>query len=332
MSEFRKDPVFNIWTIIDNNMPVSVNVDNDNMEQLKEFEPNCQFCPGNEQHTGKELLKYNFISKNKNDWDIRVFPKNNPVVKVETKLDKAAEGIYDWISGVGANEIVVESPKHNHKYYQMSLNRIEQIFFAYHDRIWDLKNDIRLEYILFFKDFLKKSEFEIKHPHSELLATPFVPPLVEEEIQNGQNYYNTKERCVFCDIVKSEIKSGVRLVARNENFIAICPYASRKPFEIWMLPVNHSSHFEKSKKTEYYGLAEIFSVCSKKLKKVAGCENFSFALHNSPLKSENLPYYHWHLEIYPDIVKTSVLHIGGCMHINPVSPEIAARALREEDF
>jgi len=332
MSEFRKDPVFNNWSVIDSGKVVNSTLLHFEEEDILEYSEKCPFCPGNEGVTGKELLRYNFISKEKGSWDIRVFPSKTPVVKVETVLDKVAEGIYDWVSGVGAYEVIVESPVHNHKYNSMSLNRIEQILWAYHDRVWDLKKDSRLEYILFFKEFKISGSLKITHPFSQLLAVPFVPPLVEEEIRNAASYFKAKERCVFCDIVKNEIKSGVRIVAMNDKFVAVCPYASRKPFEVWILPISHNSHFEKASKTDYYSFAEIFSICSKKLKSVVGCSDFGFVLHNSPLKSEDIPYYHWHMEIYPDIIPQSVMHIGSCMHINPVSPEDAAKALREEKF
>lgn len=332
MSEFRKDPVLNIWSIIDSNRPVDTSLMNLHNEKLPELDKKCPFCVGNEHVTGKEILRYNFISQDKNAWDLRVFPSKTPILKVETHLDKAAEGIYDYISGVGAYEVIVESNKHNERYHSMSVNNLEQIFMAYHDRIWDLKKDTRLEYILFFKEYKNKGKLYIEHPYSKLIGTPFVPPLIEKEMINSENYFKVKERCVFCDIVKSEIKAGVRLVARNENFVALCPYASRKPFEIWILPINHLSHFETSTKMDYYGFSEIFSICSKKINTIVGCTNFSFAIHNSPLKTGDLPFYHWHLEMYPDIVNQSVLHIGSGMHVNPVAPELAAKTLREESY
>lgn len=332
MSEFRKDPVFNIWSIIDSERPVDNSFMQFEKKALPQHDSDCPFCEGNEIATGKELLRYNFITNKEGGWDIRVFPSKTPVVRVETHLDKSAESIYDLISGVGAYEVIVESSLHNDRYFSMSVNRIEQIFMAFRDRIWDLRKDNRLEYLLFFKEYKNKGQLNISHPYSNLIATPFVPPLIEKEIKNALSYYNIKERCIFCDVVKNEIKAGARLVAINENFVAICPYASRKPFEIWILPIGHISHFENSTKLDYYSFAEIFSVCSKKLKSVVGCSNFSFVLHNSPLKSKDYPHYHWHLEIYPEILNQSVLHIGSGMHINPVAPENAAKVLREESY
>ncbi len=326
MSEFRKDPVLNNWTIIAPEKKTNYEILKDRfIKNIPEKDEKCPFCNLNPEEF-KVLLKYNFV--NKENWDIIVIPAPNPYLKVETELKKEAEGIYDLTSGTGANEIIIESPEHNEHIEKMSINRIEQIFWAYHDRIVDLRNDKRLEYLLFFKEFAQFETGQNIHPHSKMIATPFIPPLIEKEMVEAEDYFSYKDRCVFCDVVKQEMKEGKRVVSVNPDFIAFCPYASRFPFEIWIMPVTHISHFENSPKIVFYHLAEIYNEVFKKIKKVLGNIPYQTVLHNAPLQEESLEFYHWHIEIYPTLECQSAINNGSEMFVNPVVPEVAAEALR----
>ncbi len=331
MSEYRKDPVLNQWVIIAPEKAVNYQSVKEQFipENLSEYNENCPFCTC-EGKEAKVLLEYNF--RNKDKWDLLVIPAPNPFLRVETELKKEAEGIYDLMSGTGANEIIIETPLHNEFTHKMDLNRIEQIFWAYHDRIVDLKKDIRLEYLFFFKEFKKEKKQTSIHPHSKMIATTFIPEHIEKEIIGAEDYFSYKDRCVFCDIVKQEQKEGIRVISENGDFLSICPYASRFPFEIWILPKNHISHFEMSSKIMLYHLAEIYLDTFKRLNKVLGNTGYQMVLHNSPLQEEALEFYHWHIEIYPVVNCTSAPQTGGGIFINPVKPETAARALRENIY
>ncbi|RLE17072.1 MAG: galactose-1-phosphate uridylyltransferase [Acidobacteria bacterium] len=332
MSEFRKDPVQNRWVIIDPDYPIddrglyTVDLPDD----LPALDPDCPFCPGREALVGPELLRYNFIPKDGVDWDIRVVPNRVPVLRVETQIEKEADGIYDWMSGVGADEILIESPYHNDLPHRIQPNRVEQVFWAIHDRILDLRKDTRLNYLFYFKNFGHQAGDVVVHPHSRMIGTPFIPATVEEELLGGEEYFDLKERCVFCDMVKQEMKAGLRMVAENEYFISFCPYASRYPFETWIIPTGHLSHFEASSKNHLYNLAEIYTETFKKLHKVLENVPFAMVMHNGPLQEEDLPYFHWHLEIYPILTCCPGQAMGGQIYTNPVAPEQAAAALRGE--
>ena len=331
MSEYRKDPVLNQWVLIapEKTVPYQSIKKQVVSENIPEFDEKCPFCTFDGKDT-KILLKYNFRDQNK--WDLLVIPAPNPYLKVETELKKEGEGIYDLISGTGANEIIIESPIHNQFTHKMDLNRVEQIFWAYHDRTVDLKNDLRLEYLLFFKEFGITAENTLIHPHSKMIATTVIPEHIERELLGAEDYFSYKDRCVFCDIVKQEIKEGVRVISSNSDFVSICPYASRFPFEIWILPQKHISHFEMSSKIMFYHLAEIYLDTFKRLHKVLGNVPYHMVLHNSPLQEEALEFYHWHIEVYPILNCYSAPQSGGGIFVNPVKPEDAAKALREADY
>ena len=331
MSEFRKDPIQGRWILIDENFPLDEKKIHrvEGVSDLAEHDADCPFCPGRENITGAELLRYNFITKEKADWDIRVIPNRIPALRVETEMAKEADGLYDWMSGTGADEIVIESPFHNDLAHHIPLNRVEQVFWAFHDRILDLRKDERLKYLLFMKNFGRQSGDSLIHPHSRMIGLPFIPSTLEEELVGGEEYFELKERCVYCDIVKQEMKSGVRVVAVNDYFVSFCPYASRYPFEMWIFPIHHASHFESSSKNHLYYLAEIYGESFKRLHQTLGDVPYTAILHNGPLQEGDLSYFHWHIEICPILICQPGQTMGAQFYINPVPPEDAAQSLRE---
>ncbi len=321
MSEYRKNPVINRWTIIapEKKIPYK-RIREKFISEPKEKERDCPFC--SRITNAKILLQYS----SENDITT-VIPHPMPFLKVETQLKKEGDGIYDIISGTGANEIIIESEYHHKHPHNGSKTTTANTFKAAKERMIDLKNDIRLEYILFYRDFSKTIDNLPVHPHSKLTATPFIPPLIENELIEAENYFSYKERCVFCDILKQELREEKRIVFKNKQFAAICPYASRFPFEVWIIPLTHTSDFEKTKEWEMEKLSETYCLVLEKINKKLGNIPYQTVLHNSPLKEENLEYYHWHIEIYPNITELTGAQKGGELYVNPVTPEEAAKAL-----
>jgi UDPglucose--hexose-1-phosphate uridylyltransferase len=195
----------------------------------------------------------------------------------------------------------------------------------------DLKRDIRLEYILIFKNHGASAGASLAHPHSQLIATPIVPKRVREEVNGAKNYFEYKERCVFCDIIKQEISSGQRIVAENDGFVALCPFASRFPFEVWILPKTHSSNFEDIQKHEAINLALMMKDILGKLNRVLDAPAYNYLIHSAPLKEPHLPHFHWHIEIMPKLTRVAGFEWGSGFYINPIAPEEAAKFLRESD-
>lgn len=329
MTEFRKDPVRNQWVVIDDLRPFEPTAEPAWPPDLPGRDPDCPFCPGAEHRTPGELLRYNVIPKEDGEWDVRVFPNRLPLLRVETELKKAGIGMYDWMSGVGADEIIVDSPDHRDQPDRISINRMEQVFWACHDRMQDLKRDTRLKYTLITKAVGAGAGGTLVHPHTRLLATPFVPAMVEEELWAAERYYQLKERCVLCDMVSQETASGTRIVAAGDDAVVLCPYASRHPFEMWVLPVRHASHFELSGKRVHIGLAEMTVQAFRRLVTVLGPVPFVFSLHTSPLQEAELEWFHWHWELVPVLSFAGGPARGAGLFRNPVPPEEAAAMLRE---
>src|SRR5581483_312137 len=169
----------------------------------------------------------------------------------------------------------------------------------------------------------------LEHPHSQLIATPIIPIMVAEELAGGAKYYEIKERCVWCDVVREERRGRRRLILDEQGFVAIGPFAPRFPFETWILPTRHRSAFEESGVDELRGLAGILGEFLRRMNRVLNEPAFNFMLHSAPLREPALEHFHWHLEIIPKVTRVAGFEWGSGFFINPVPPEDAAVALRE---
>jgi UDPglucose--hexose-1-phosphate uridylyltransferase len=216
----------------------------------------CPFCYGNESKTPPEILAFrpstngNPPQKDSPGWTVRVVPNKFPALGIEGSLNKQAEGMFDKMNGIGAHEVIIETPDHNATLASLPPKRIEDVLWAERDRILDLKKDRRFKYILLFKNHGEAAGASLEHAHSQLIALPILPIYVVEELEGAKQYYIYKERCVFCDAIRQETESGIRVVAENEDFLTLAPYAPRFPFETWILPKRHESAFENSSSQE----------------------------------------------------------------------------------
>ncbi|MCX5781637.1 MAG: galactose-1-phosphate uridylyltransferase [Elusimicrobia bacterium] len=331
MPELRRDPIIGRWVIISkerSKRPIEFS-----REEEQNSKKSCPLCPGNEKVTPPEIFAYgpHGRAKDTSGWTARVVPNKYPILQIEGALNRQGDGMYDKMNGVGAHEVIIESPDHEKEIPELPKKQVEDIIWVYKDRIIDLKKDVRLEYILIFKNRGAQAGATLSHPHSQLIATPIIPKRVREEIIGAKNHYDYKERCVFCDIMKQEISSGQRVVAENDHFIAFCPFASRFPFETWILPKFHSSKFEDIHREEASNLAGMLQTVLGKIDKVLERPPFNYIIHNSPLKEPHMPYAHWYLEIIPKLTQVAGFEWGSGFYVNPTPPEEAAKFLKESE-
>lgn len=330
MPELRKDPILDRWVIISTERqkrPTDFFVD----ESPAKAGGFCPFCEGNEDKTPNEIyaIRDNESQRNGPGWSVRVVPNRFPVLAVEGELKKEGEGLYDRMSGVGAHEVIIETPRHGNTLATMNVPDFVKVLSVYRDRISDLKRDSRFKYALVFKNEGIQAGASLEHGHSQLIALPVVPKRVSEELVGSKKHYDFKERCIYCDIIHQEISHGERIVAENSDFIVLSPFAPQSPFETWILPKKHLPSFECSDGLNMELLAGIFSETLKRLHRVLGKHPYNFILHSSPFGMENLQYYHWHFEIIPKLTRTAGFEWGTGFYINPTSPEEAATFLRE---
>jgi len=329
MSELRKDPVTGRWVIVSTER--GRRPSDFSMEKTKSRGGFCPLCPGNEDKTPPEILAFRQegTQPNKPGWRLRVVPNKFPALRVEGDLNREGVGLYDKMNGIGAHEVIIETPSHDETFSNLSAKNFEEVLWAFRDRMVDLKKDIRLRYAMIFKNHGEAAGATLEHSHSQLIALPIVPHLVVEEMAGAKDYYHYKERCIYCDIIRQEIRQGDRVILENSEFIVLAPFASFSPFESWILPKRHNSFFEGSQVHEIQSLGTIFSETLKRLEKALNSPPYNFTLHNTPFNERALEYYHWHFEVIPKLTKFAGFEWGSGFFINPTPPEEAAQFLRE---
>lgn len=338
MPELRKDPVIGRWVIIATERSRRPDQFNGQVPDSPAEKP-CPFCEGAESQTPPEIysLRPKYTPPNTPGWELRVVPSIAPFLKIEGDLGRRGRGLYDIMNGVGAHEVVVETNEHISNMADLSEGQISRVLTCYIDRITDLEKDPRFKYILVFKNYgWSAGAGRIKHSRSQLIATPVNPKRVKEELIGARNYYDYHERCIFCDIIKQELESRMRLILDVDGFIAIAPFASRFPFEVWIMPKKHSCDFTHLDMPSRINLARIMKLTLSKLKKGLNDPPYNYVLHTAPFKRQKAGYwksidydYHWHIEIMPRLTRVAGFEWGTGFYICPLPPEDAANFLRE---
>jgi len=329
MSELRKDPVVGRWVI----------VSSERARRPSDFAPrpvrpvltSCVFCAGHEDKTPPEIAagRPPGSPPNTPGWSYRVVPNKFPALRIEGELEPSAEGLYDRMQGIGAHEVIIETPDHQASLATLPADSVADVLLAYRERVLDLKKDGRFQYVLVFKNHGEAAGASLEHPHSQLIATPIIPIMVVEELSGSAEHYARHERCVWCDVVRQERRDQRRLILDHDGWVAVAPFAPRFPFETWILPTAHRSAFEESDVDALRGLAGVLGDFLRRMNGLLHDPPFNFMLHTAPLQMPALDHFHWHLEIIPTLTRVAGFEWGSGFFINPVSPEDAATALRE---
>ncbi len=330
MPELRKDYVTDTWVVFSalrSERPIEVKRD---VSPPSSTTP-CPFCLGNEHMTPPEILAYRSDGKaNSPGWWVRCIPNKYPALTIEGEVKRTVNQIFHTVSGVGAHEIIIETPDHKGHIASLDEKQIYEFVCAYRDRYVDLTKDSRFKYILIFKNHGAEAGASMLHPHSQLIATPIIPRRIMDELRASRDFYDqTGGSCLYDEILKEEREASVRLVTENEFFVAICPYASRYPFEIWILPKEHEVHFEDMSYDERRALARMLKDTFTRLESLMNDPPFNYYIHTAPCDRRDHRYYHWHIEITPRLSSTAGFERGTGFYINSVPPEDAARLLRQ---
>jgi UDPglucose--hexose-1-phosphate uridylyltransferase len=338
MPELRKDPIIGRWVIIATERAKRPDQFSSQAPEGPAEKP-CPFCKGAELQTPPEIyaLRPNRTPPNTAGWELRVVPSIAPFLRIEGDLERRGKGLYDLMNGIGAHEIVIETNQHIANMADLSEEQISKVITCYIDRIGDLEKDRRFKYVLVFKNYgWIAGAGRVRHSRSQLIATPVNPKRVKEELVGARFYHDYHERCVFCDLIKQELESKDRVILDIDGFIAIAPFASRFPFEVWILPKKHSSDFTSLQPSLRPDLGCILKKVLMKLKKGLNDPPYNYVLHTAPFRREKVGYwksidydYHWHIEIMPRLTRVAGFEWGTGFYICPLPPEDAAKFLRE---
>ena len=329
MPSLRKDPITQRWVIIATERakrPRDYSV-----PRTTTSSGFCPFCHGNESATPPEISARRTPHASDSPWTVRVIPNKYPALRVEGAIEKVGHGVYDEMSGIGAHEVIIESPDHDLHLSELSIEQITAVLLTWQDRMIDLRKDDRLKCAVVFKNHGEHAGATLEHVHSQLIALPIVPKRLAESLEGAKNYYDFKSRCVFCDIRDQEISEGSRVVFENQEVVAFCPYAARFPFELWILPRRHEPWYENVAQAEVTRVAEALKVCIDKLNRALDFPPFNLLLRSAPFVNADHPHYHWHIEIIPTLTRVAGFERATGFYINPTPPEDAARHLRDID-
>lgn len=325
MSELRKDPITRDWVCIATDRalrPSDFAQRDEHTQEPLVGHPMCPFCPGSEHLCPTDILT---LPNDTGDapWSVRVIPNKFPALRRGQNPAISRHGIFESMPGVGSHEVVIETPEHNKGLARLDVPQIERVLHAYRERFLALEAE-RHRYIFVFRNHGKLAGASLEHGHTQIIASPMIPPHAWQKIQGVVRYTENSGRCVYRDMVEEETCEEERLVAQNESFICFAPFASRRPFELWILPRRRESHFARIDSGQMSDLAAILKETLLRLEICLGDPPYNYTLLTTAISNDS----HWHIEIIPRLAVAGGFELGSGIYINTVAPEQAAVYLR----
>jgi len=332
LPEWRKDPLVDRWVIIATERgkrPSDFKIKPDEKKGGR-----CPMCVGHEKDTPPEVAAFreSGSAPDAPGWWVRVVPNKFPAVRIEAQPGIRRHGIYETMDGLGAHEVVVETTEHEKNLEFLPAHQVEEVIWAWQQRSLDLRRDARFKYIQIFKNFAQTAGASLEHPHSQIVALPMVPADVAAELDGMRRYAQNTGRCIICDLLGQELAEKQRVVREGEKFVALAPFASRFPFETWIVPREHQHDFAALRPDQVADLARVLRSTLRALHDCIGEPPYNLVLHTAPINdAAEAMHYHWHLEILPRLTVMAGFELGTGYFINPTPPELAAQVLREEE-
>jgi len=341
MSELRKDPIVDRWVII------AAERGRRPTDFATQPAPapgsggaSCPLCEGSEPKTPPETwaIRPGGTAPNTPGWQVRVVPNKFPALQIEGDVNRRGLGMFDLMDGVGAHEVIIESPHHQWQYADGPAELVDLALRGAQARLTDLYRDTRFRYCVIFRNYGPQAGASLDHPHSQIIAVPITPKRVKEELIATREYYAQKERCLFCDIIRQEQLLGERVVIDRERYIVLSPFAARFPFELLVLPKQHQHDFRGLEDPQRLALAEVMHDCLRYIRTALGNPSYNYVVNTCPNLTPRPGRpdqwgtialdYHWHIDVMPRVTRIAGFEWGTDFYINPVAPEAAAEFLR----
>ena len=290
----------------------------------------CPFCPGNETQTGPELYALRGgTAPDSPGWRVRVVPNKYPALRGDAESRRQDRGdLFHEMEGCGAHEVIIESPEHDAFLGHQPVEQIEFVLRTLQVRFHEHLRDARFQAVIPFKNHGERAGTSLRHPHWQVIAIPVVPRLLRLKHAVATDYFDLTGRCLYCVMLAEELEVEERVVAENEQFAAIAPYASHRPYEVWILPKVHQASFGRADPARFRDLAELLRAVLSRLHAELGNPDFNLTVNSAPRGDEDKAYFLWHIEILPRLARPAGFELGSGMAINTVLPEEAARRLR----
>ncbi|MBD3335684.1 MAG: DUF4921 family protein [Candidatus Eisenbacteria bacterium] len=296
-------------------------------EPIPHRRADCPFCPGNESETPPEILR----RPGPEGWSLRVVPNKYAALDGNDEPRRRHQGRFRRAGGYGVAEVIIESPRHDLFAAAMHDEEITRVVEAYIERAAAVERISGINLVTLFRNFGPLAGTSLEHPHSQLIATPIVPPHVRDPLQKALDYYDNEGTCVFCDILAEELAQEARIIEANEHFVAFCPFASRSPYEVRIYPRRHNASLTMVRSGEARAFARILRRTLARLRTCLAAPNYNYLVRSAPVGDEDARHYHWYTLIIPKVTTPAGFEIGTGIYINVVPPEDAAAHLRSCD-
>jgi UDPglucose--hexose-1-phosphate uridylyltransferase len=340
MPELRQNPITKDWVIIAPERSKRPNQFKHHRVQEKitkldrEEKARCPFCPGNEEICGKAVLAYHedFGEDAQSKWSLRVVPNKFPALVKGEETSRITEGTGNFfvkMNGVGYHEVVIEHPEHFQTIATMPCKSVENIISSYIERYQVLIKKPNVELITIFRNNGPGAGTSLRHPHSQIIASPIIPIHIRHMIEEAVRYFDTMGRCIYCNMINQEKILGKRVILETDYFVAFAPFFSRSPFETWILPKKHKASFATISNIEKKDLARVLIDILKRLYHGLDNPDYNYMIHSAPYQEDPADYYHWHLQILPKLYKVAGFELGSGIYLNGTSPEENAKYLKE---
>ncbi len=333
MPELRQDYATKEWVIIATERarrPEEFAKSREEPVRLPERDPHCPFCPGNEQMTPPEVLALrDGAVPDGPGWLVRVIPNKFPALIPDGRPHRSRSGIYLRMEGVGFHEVVIETPRHDQTLALLSPQEMERVVAVYRERYRQLNENPCNELILIFRNQGKQAGTSLIHPHSQIVATPIVPPAVRRSLYEAERYYDALGRCVICDIIDYELRVQERIVSDDPEFVTVVPFAAQVPFELLIIPKLHQASFGELLDDQIPSFSGVVRGALRKLYFALKNPDYNFAIFTAPHYTQGEPHSHWYLRIRPRLTTPAGFEMGSQIYINVSLPEENAQFLRQ---
>ena len=263
-------------------------------------------------------------------WWVRIVPNKFPALLPQADGGRSKiEDLFIHMPGFGEHEVIVESPDHDQSIALMEQKQVEEVFSAYRESYLALSKNCQYEMVILFKNHGAAAGTSLRHPHSQIIATPVTPMHIRHYLEEAMRYFDDNGKCVFCEMIQKEKKIGERIVLESEEFVVFEPFASRSPFETWVIPKQHSSSFEEISAASAKELAFVMRSTLAKIYKSLNNPDYNYVIKSSPCHEKDVEYYHWYVQIVPRVSAMAGFELGSGIYINTVIPETAAKFLRD---
>lgn len=338
----RQNPVTGEWVIYSperGGRPDDYPEGEQHPQDIPAHDPQCPFCPGNEDRLTEILQERDHPEEN--GWMTRVVSNKYPIVsdvvhpKRRRGVDphpssaRQTDPLFPSTSVSGSHEVLIESSRHDHRIPEMSRGEFQLVVSTYQDRYQIYQEMDRIQAVVLFRNHGAAAGTSLRHPHAQLIAVDILPKHIQEQAKRARAHYQQQGSCLICDLAQGERERGKRVIAENEGYLSVVPYFARSPYEIWILPKVHQTHFgsipEKNSRLLAYSLQDQL----RRLDQVLDDPDYNYVVQGPATRGKSDPAQHWYLQILPRISRPAGFEIGSGLQVNTSLPEQDAQQLRE---